>query len=681
MLDTCWMLGWTAVVGLVVFSLAEPAASIASVDAIVDRGDVQVLQVVDHAEGLPIHDTARWLVVDGEVVAGTPSRRTWSRAPAPQRNATEVLEAVTASGVWTEGASVHPMRRADDGSVLWSVRVRPDLRTLSRPVIWVDDVTLAVERGPDHTRYEQALAYPRNPVLDATPQLFALPSLELPITRLVDARFDVRNCGDPGAIAFCDLLPVEPTDAGDFVFDAPQTEADHVVEDDAFAAASIYVHADRFVEFAAAHDIPLPPCLENEAPGILLANYRGFDGERSILVANAGYTGDCGLVAFFGQGPHADWGYDADVVVHELTHGTIAAQMGPDRVLGKSRRRIDGVVDDAGAIGEAVADFVAAVMTGDPDHAEYVATYGGREGRSADNDLRCPNDLVGQIHADARPLEGALWEAYLEVGDDLVTPIIDAIALLSEDASFEDAAVAFEALTRAELGDTAAAAVREALERHNLIDCTRAVAASDFTGPLRLYPRYGARGRYDPMRPPSVQLSFEMPEDANTLSVDYAIAIIPEPGWSPVGDVHVLTQEGGPIDFAYTQDDEGVNFVDAAPQQHIASVNDGTFSVSATPGATVHVAFFNQGLHVVLISDIEASYAQIDVDEGASSTGGDDPAPIPGSTTGSGDEPHRPTALDDDGGCQVSESQSPAPVLLLLMFTLWARSRSCRKRR
>lgn len=59
--------------------------------------------------------------------------------------------------------------------------------------------------------------------------------------------------------------------------------------------------------------------------------------------------------------------------------------------------------------------------------------------RSADNDLRRPQDLVGQIHADSEPLTGALREAHAVVGDALVGPVIDAVAMLEKDATFEQA--------------------------------------------------------------------------------------------------------------------------------------------------------------------------------------------------------------------------------------------------
>ena len=553
----------------------------------------------------------------------------------------------------------------------WRVDVGFDPRTMSRPIVWVDDASGIVRRGAEQVRHVAAAAYLRNPVLDPEPQRFDLEDLGDPPSALRSPRFDVRQCTDPGTLGSCVLTPVAPTAAGDFVFEAPQSDADHRRGDDLFAAASVAVHAQRYAAFAQDHGLPLAPCVAEGAAGILVANYRGFTGQGEIPVANAGYTGDCSLLAFFGQGPSADWGYDADVVTHELAHGTIAAQMGEGRVLGLTRRRSDAVVEDAGAINEALADFVAAVVTGDPGHAEYVKARDGGPMRDADNDLRCPGDLVGVIHFDAEPLTGALWEAYTTLGEDLVQPALDAVALLEEDATFEETAAALLELTDAAMGSDARETLAAALERHNLLDCERVASLEDVRGPLWLQPRFGPGGYFTPMRPPPLQIRVDVPADAVAMTVTFAITVIPDPGWQPVGDVHVLLNAGSPVDFAYSVNAEDEATVDADPDLHLPSVNEGAFTVDVAPGVPMHLVFFNQGLHRTSVHDFAVAFEQA-----AGTDTGSDADSDSDSESGTGDAGQGssgPSGADaPPGGCRLGGHGAP---LGLLLFAVSARRR------
>jgi len=625
--------------------------------------------------GLPIANRPRWFIHDGKlrgIRAGAPILATSWSAPSNTAPGIETLAEGAGFGV----RSVHAEHRPADGSVRWRVEVGFDPATGRRPVVWIDDATGALTVGPDQVRSISASAFARNPVLDESPAVFELEGVGDPQDGLVDGTFDVRQCDDPGTLAACVLAVVAPSEAGDFVFDAPVSDADHAREDDSFAAASIAVHAQRYAQFSAEHGLPMPLCVEAGASGLLVANYRGFTGDASILVANAGYTGDCSFLAFFGQGPAADWGYDADIVAHELAHGAIAARIGQGRVLGLARRRSEGVVEDAGAIGESLADFVAAVFTGDPGHAEYVRAYDGGTPRSADNDLRCPQDLIGQIHADSEPLTGALWEAHAVVGDALVGPVIDAVGMLEEDATFEEAADAILVATDAGLGAEARAAVEAGLQRHGLLDCERTSAWQDIRGPLGLWPRYGSRGRFDPMRPPPMQIRVDVPEDAVGMTVRYSLSVVPDPGWAPVGDLHVLVQAQMPVAFSYVVDDEGATTVEAAPDRHIASINEGEFELEVEPGSTQYLAFFNQGLHLTRVSDFEVEF---DLQE-ASSTGevagteSTTDAPVTSTDTSSGSG--EPLADGGSSGCRTS---GPARPWFLLLLLAWARSQTRRR--
>ena len=351
--------------------------------------------------------------------------------------------------------------------------------------------------------------------------------------------------------------------------------------------------------------------------------------------------------------------------------------MGEGRVLGLARRRSDAVVTDAGAINESIADFVAAVVTGDSGHGEYVRAYDGGFMRDADNARRCPEDLLGQIHYDSEPLTGALWQAHAELGDDLVEPVIDAVAILDQDASYEDASAVMLELTEAAMGPAARATLSDALEDHNLIDCERVAAIDDVRGPLRLLSRYGAGGYYDPMRPGAMQLRVDVPEDAGVMTVTYSVAVIPEPGWDPVGDVHVLVQAGEPVSFSYEVDEEDRTTVLADPDLHLPSVNDGSFTVDVAPGVPIYLAFFNQGLHVAQLDDFEVSF---EAASGSSSGGEDDTgstgsSPMPSTDSSGGTR--EPSANSGSGGCRVGGGP---PGLFWLLILAWPASQTRQRR-
>lgn len=666
---------WLALAGLPASSQFETRERV-----VLERGDVRVIETRRIAPtGLPIAGTSRRLMLGDTMLRTTPDAEVLATAwPQPSRSEIEIRALAEAAGYVVR--AVRAEHRPADGRIRWSLDVAFDPASGSRPLLWVDDRSGSVLVGPDQVRSVAAAAYARNPILDPEPDVFELEDIALPVEALRTSLFDVRQCEDPGTLAACVLAPVAPTEDGDFVFAAPQTEEDHADGTDLFSAASLAVHAQGFFTFAATHDLPIPDCITDDTPGTLVANYRGFTGETVIPVANAGYTGDCSILAFFGQGPAADWGYDADVVVHELAHGTIAAQMGEGRVLGLARRRSDAVVTDAGAINESIADFVAAVVTGDSGHGEYVRAYDGGFMRDADNARRCPEDLLGQIHYDSEPLTGALWQAHAELGDDLVEPVIDAVAMLEQDATYEEASQAMLVLTEASMGPAARATLSDALEDHNLIDCERVAAIEDVRGPLRLLPRYGPGGYYDPMRPGAMQLRVDVPDDVGSMTVTYSVAVIPEPGWDPVGDVHVLVQAGEPVVFSYEVDEEDRTTVVADPDLHVPSVNDGTFTIDVAPGAPVYLAFFNQGLHVAQLDDFEVSFEVSEVSAG-SSTGGDDDSGSTGSSpmpsTDSSGGTREPSANSGSGGCRVGDAPSG---LLWLLFLAWPASQTRQRR-
>jgi hypothetical protein len=101
-----------------------------------------------------------------------------------------------------------------------------------------------------------------------------------------------------------------------------------------------------------------------------------------------------GATMIFGQGHEVDFGYDGEVVYHELGHGMVSL-LTPDG-LGGRKERPDGLLADAGGLNEAVSDYFSVMLANDPELGDYVARFWpgyGASIRSAENKNVCPDDI------------------------------------------------------------------------------------------------------------------------------------------------------------------------------------------------------------------------------------------------------------------------------------------------
>jgi hypothetical protein len=98
--------------------------------------------------------------------------------------------------------------------------------------------------------------------------------------------------------------------------------------------------------------------------------------------------------------------HDGDVVAHEVTHALL------EPLLPRRRWLLDehGAHGDAQAMDEALADYFAAALTGDPLVGEHAVRNAPAElSRNLAAPARCPESLTGRRHADALVLASALW--------------------------------------------------------------------------------------------------------------------------------------------------------------------------------------------------------------------------------------------------------------------------------
>src|SRR6266849_6135934 len=121
-------------------------------------------------------------------------------------------------------------------------------------------------------------------------------------------------------------------------------------------------------------------------------------------------------VLHFGSGTAGcqDFALCSDIFYHEYTHRIV------DKVYTDA-----GVVlpysGQTGAMNEAWADYFSCSLTNDPSHGE-----GCYSGRNIDTpNLRYPDNIVGEVHADGIIFSGAIWDTRIALG----TTYIDAMAL------------------------------------------------------------------------------------------------------------------------------------------------------------------------------------------------------------------------------------------------------------
>lgn len=105
-----------------------------------------------------------------------------------------------------------------------------------------------------------------------------------------------------------------------------------------------------------------------------------------------------------------DFAYDGDVVFHEFMHAITTTMVGKLNSLGLDQW---GINTEPGSLNEAWSDYFAASFTHHPNVGEYASLkdgYGENALRNIDNNARCPDDTIGEIHNDGLIWSGALWQ-------------------------------------------------------------------------------------------------------------------------------------------------------------------------------------------------------------------------------------------------------------------------------
>lgn len=446
----------------------------------------------------------------------------------------------------------------------------------SRPTVWVSAATGRVLREIEQVRSSRARVFHENP--SKTPEPVEIELVDIHVTDaghpLAGPRVQSYNCVDdePEEVSpwweedECYPVQLVRSDGnGDFLVPTPDVilAEENIEVSDPYAELSMYVHAERFIEAMKGKGVLEYRC----GLASMLANVRSL--EPSTLydwspLNNAYYTDQCdpeeGPTMLFGQGSQVDFGYDGDVVYHELGHGMVAL-LTPDG-LTDLRMRHDGTLADASGLNEGLADYFSIMMTDDPYLAEYVGRFGGLSGgpyiRDAQNSKACPNDTVGQAHNDGEPFMAALWATRKRLDADgkatLDQVVLEALMSMSPDADLEEGAarVTEAAERRARAGELSAEELEllhRSFEARGLLDCPRVITDPKRVRDGRTMHLRRTDDGIHPFYPGPMQLRYEVPPDAHDMVVTFTLK--PSSSSDPV-DARVLVKRGdSPIEFEY----------------------------------------------------------------------------------------------------------------------------------
>ncbi|PRP99634.1 MYXO-CTERM sorting domain-containing protein [Enhygromyxa salina] len=602
--------------------------------------------------------------------------------------------------------------------------------TPSRSQVWVSAGTGRVLDVIELVDLDnQAQVYAINPQHTPDPSTVTLTNIDLDQqswvedtlldgTYLTGTRVRVFNCIDEEDGPYApwrsddECFPTQQISAdaqGDFFVSLPNITllADNRDPTDLYAELSMYWHAEKFFGFMDTLGVEGFPCeLSNmvanfhwlsPSPGYPEVDYGPFN--------NAYYSGSCelesGPTMLFGQGSEIDFAYDGDVVYHELGHG-IVQHLTPAG-LRQHRSRADGVLRDARALNESIADYHTLMLTDRPELGDYAGFYWSSLGRAwirdADNDAQCPRDMAGQEHNDSAPFTAALWAARRRVGAKLDPVVIASLPLLPGDASIEEAAAALLMIAASERDAGAWTSgdyeqLERALAARNLIDCERVVDdPASVDDPFFLYLRNN--GKFvSPFWPGPVQYRQVVPEGSDNLLISFEVSEEGNSAGQPVRndvEVRVLVKrssvsEDGSIQFEYELAALGHADEENGDIDETWEVT-GDWDESYTPttlgearrqvlirgleaGEAVHVSFVNLDLSTVVVRELQ--FANVPTEE------------LDGGSPGAGRDPE---ILEEEGGCACASAgpggsdDGPGQGLVAGMLVLLALGRHRSRRR
>jgi hypothetical protein len=179
-----------------------------------------------------------------------------------------------------------------------------------------------------------------------------------------------------------------------------------------------------------------------------------------------------------------DFAYDGDVVFHEFMHAVTTSLVNKINTLGINSF---GIHAEPGSLNEGWSDYFAAAFNNKSAIGTYAAIkdgYGETSLRDIDNNRRCPDDVIGEIHHDGLVWSGALWEIRKKVGFakalEFDRAVLSALAhaKTTEDFKTQSKKLLASIAERPGLGPKIAQQAEEILHKRGVLNCFRAYSLS-----------------------------------------------------------------------------------------------------------------------------------------------------------------------------------------------------------
>ncbi|MBL9026144.1 MAG: hypothetical protein JNL21_28380 [Myxococcales bacterium] len=321
---------------------------------------------------------------------------------------------------------------ARGGALVWEL----DAWDHMGPGRWFVDADTGELSGPvSLALHAQGRVYAMNPLDTPSP-------VDVPLASLDVAADPIRLSSADGIVILADYVSGDLSDAvleqtlgpsggEDFLYDPPATPLD---PDDAFAQVNAFHHLERMRQLGAALGLPVG------APSwqiVVVTNFHDdgapLDNAMFAPVALAGPI-TAPNTMLIGQGTLTDFAYDADVVLHEAGHYFTRNAVGYNA--GYYHYTEQGRSPHSASVDEGIADYLACTENDDPEVGEAALAPLGALRDLEDTSKRCPDDMLGEPHADGEIVGSFSWSLRALLGraraDELVWA---AVAALPEGAT------------------------------------------------------------------------------------------------------------------------------------------------------------------------------------------------------------------------------------------------------
>lgn len=515
--------------------------------------------------------------------------------------------------------------------------------------VWISAMTGRVLGERDAAWSSRARVFPLNPVRTPEPvdaELTSIDATEAGVP-LVSPGVEVLGCGPESAATpppwwnpgECVPVARALSDAnGDWIVPLPDVGLveDNRAVDDLYAEVAAYHHVERFLDAMTERGVTTRRCERFT----VVVNRHSFDEEQNPSPSGgAQFVDNCdpevSPTLLIGQGKDVDYAYDADVLYHEMGH-SVVQDVSP---LGLFERRYGrwGIVSESGAINEAIADYLAMSVSGDPELAEYIGRFDVASGspylRTADNTAVCPDDLIGEWHSDGRIVSGAMWALRSRLGTIVDEIVLRALTMLPADATLEDFGqaswqVAQDLAAEGLLDQFGLALAERSLGARGLRDCPHVIDDPLLATRGKRMRLAAADEGITPFAPGPFQLRYRVPADATEVTVFFSMTA--EGSDAEAAGSLLVKRADEPIAFAFDmvemmEGDDGVEVIQASGDYDLEieaeSLNGEDFiaRLAVTPGEVLHVALANRSATPASVSNffvVKSDPFAVDEDDG-----------------------------------------------------------------